>query len=306
MQPRFTHRKVLLIAFALTLAVAPVAAGADREPIYDESMDARAAIEAAVAKAGADNRRVLIQWGGNWCGWCYKLHDLFSTNEEIAQVLQYEYEVVMIDSNTNEALAKSMDVDFEGVPYLTVLDGSGKKLTDQETGALEIGDRHDPAKVLGFLNKWKAQPLDAEVELKSAVARAKAEGKAVFVDFSTVWCGWCRKLDAYLHTESIAQILEPHFVVLTIDQERMTNGQALRNRLSKGEGGGVPWFAFVGEDGEVIATSNGPNGNIGFPAEPEGQVHFKSMLAKAAPEITPEQQDALTAPLQKVFDEMNR
>jgi hypothetical protein len=205
----------------------------------------------------------------------------------------------MIDSNSNEALAKSMNVKFQGVPYLTVLDASGKKLTDQDTGSLEIGDKHDPAKVLAFLEKWKPEPLDANALFDEATARAKKNGKAVFVDFSTVWCGWCRHLDSYLHAESVANILEPNFEMLKIDQERMTNGEALRQRLSKGEGGGVPWFAFVDGNGEVIATSNGPNGNIGFPAEPSGQQHFMTMIDKAAPEITAEQRETLLTPLRE-------
>ena len=272
--------------------------GADRAPIYDESADAKALIAAAVAKAEANNKRVLVQWGGNWCGWCYKLHDLFESNEEIGKTLQYEYEVVMIDSNTNEALAKSMKVNFEGVPYLTVLDSSGKKLTDQDTGSLEVGDKHDPAKVLAFLEKWKPEPLDANQVFSEATARAKQEGKAVFVDFSTVWCGWCRHLENYLHSEQVARILEPHFEMLQIDQERMTNGEALRERLSKGEGGGVPWFAFVDGNGDVIATSNGPGGgNIGFPAEASGTEHFLSMIEKAAPKITAEEREKLAEPL---------
>ena len=42
-----------------------------------------------------------------------------------------------------------------GLPVLVVLDSEGKQLTTQETGQLEKGDRHDPAKVIAFLEKWK-------------------------------------------------------------------------------------------------------------------------------------------------------
>ena len=41
-----------------------------------------------VAKAGErakkDDKRILLMFGGDWCGWCHKLHDLFKTNREIA------------------------------------------------------------------------------------------------------------------------------------------------------------------------------------------------------------------------------
>src|SRR5262245_41667101 len=49
-----------------------------REPIYDEQADAKAQIGAALTKAKRHNTRVLIMFGGNWCGWCYKLHDVFT------------------------------------------------------------------------------------------------------------------------------------------------------------------------------------------------------------------------------------
>ena len=43
----------------------------------------------------------------------------------------------------------------QGLPVLVVLDGDGKQLTTQETGALEDGkSAHDPAKVIAFLQKW--------------------------------------------------------------------------------------------------------------------------------------------------------
>jgi hypothetical protein len=42
-----------------------------------------------------------------------------------------------------------------GLPVLVVLDSDGKQLTTQDTGQLEQGDHHDPAKVIAFLSKWK-------------------------------------------------------------------------------------------------------------------------------------------------------
>src|SRR5262249_23051927 len=43
-----------------------------RTPIYDETADARAEIDAALSRAQYDHKRVLVKFGGNWCGWCFK------------------------------------------------------------------------------------------------------------------------------------------------------------------------------------------------------------------------------------------
>ncbi|MCI0588218.1 MAG: thioredoxin family protein [Planctomycetes bacterium] len=161
-------------------------------PIYDESADAKKQIEAALARAKEENKRVLLVFGANWCGWCRKLDDLFKKNPEIARVLLYEYEKVLVDVgrfDKNEALAADLGapVRQNGIPFLTVLDAEGKPLANQETSSLEAGSAHDPAKVKTFLEKWAAPPLDAEKVLAEAVARAGKEGKRVFLRFGAPW-----------------------------------------------------------------------------------------------------------------------
>ena len=94
---------------------------AKKPTIYDEKADAKALISKAVAAAKHSNRRVLVQWGGNWCGWCVLLHDRFESDSKLARKLLYEYDVVHIDSNSNKELAESYGADLKknGVPYLT-------------------------------------------------------------------------------------------------------------------------------------------------------------------------------------------
>ena len=54
-----------------------------------------------------------------------------------------------------------------GIPYLTVLDDEGKPIANQDTGSLEDGPEHDPAKVKDFLTKFQAPPQDAAGRVKS-------------------------------------------------------------------------------------------------------------------------------------------
>ena len=37
-------------------------------------------------------------FGGDWCGWCHKLHELFASDAEIRKILSYEYVLVMVDT----------------------------------------------------------------------------------------------------------------------------------------------------------------------------------------------------------------
>jgi thiol:disulfide interchange protein len=166
----------------------------DEPAVYDEAADARADIAAALARAKADNKRVLVQWGANWCGWCVKLHELSRSDAKIARELLYEYEVVRVDVGRFDKhleLAAELGADFKahGVPYLTVLDADGKPLVQQETGALEVPgeSRHDPAKVLAFLAEHQAPYRDAGELYAAALAEARTKGKRLFVHIGAPW-----------------------------------------------------------------------------------------------------------------------
>ena len=70
---------------------------------------------------------MLVVFGGNWCGWCHKLHTFFAKNREVGTALRNEYEVVWIDigrNDRNQDLVQSYAGKLEGVPYLVVLDTS--------------------------------------------------------------------------------------------------------------------------------------------------------------------------------------
>jgi thiol:disulfide interchange protein len=135
---------------------AAVHAKTQRPSIYDESADGSKQIAEAVVLAGKEHKRVLLQFGANWCGWCHKLHTLFETDKSIAQVLRSNYVVALIDVNErhNEDLFKKYSAGGSGIPFIVILDTDGKYLHTQHTAVLEEGDHHSPQKVLAFLNEW--------------------------------------------------------------------------------------------------------------------------------------------------------
>ena len=78
-------------------------ADAKKPSIYDKNADAKEQLTAATARAERSNKRVLLMFGGDWCGWCHKLHDLFAQNADIRRLLSYEYELVMVDTKAPHA-----------------------------------------------------------------------------------------------------------------------------------------------------------------------------------------------------------
>ena len=148
----------LLILLAFRTGLAPDAPAKPTRPaIYDEAADGDKQVEEALAKAKQEDKRVLLMFGANWCGWCHKLHKLFESDAQIATKLKEAYVVVMIDVNKNHNANLNQRYGNPtrfGLPVLVVLDAAGKALTTQDTGKLEAGDHHDPAKVMAFLRQW--------------------------------------------------------------------------------------------------------------------------------------------------------
>ncbi|MBK8267452.1 MAG: thioredoxin family protein [Planctomycetes bacterium] len=286
----------LLTIGAIASAAGPDAKKSEKEnraDIYDRTADGEKQIAAALAEARHDHKRVLLQFGANWCGWCHKLHDLFAKDKAVARELLYEYVVVHIDvdkvdGKTHNAavVEKYGDPTKHGLPVLVVLDEDGNQLTTQETGSLEEGDHHDPAKVLTFLKKWHATPPTADELLSGGLKRAKAESKAVFVDFSAPWCGWCRRLDEYLHRPAMAKVFDSAFVTVKIDVDRFKGGKALNARHG-GDSAGLPFFVVLDADGKKVADSfAAPGQNVGFPAAPEEIAHFIKLVRRCAPKLS--------------------
>lgn len=276
----------------------PTAPKQAREPLYDPEADAKADIEAALAKARSQRKHVLVTFGGNWCGWCYKLHDAMKENDDLARLLRNEYVQVLVDVRANRELLRGFGKDNHkhGVPFLTVLDANGAVLTNQNTGDLEDGPRHDVAKVRAFLEQWAPERLDAESVFKRACERAKQESKSVLLHAGAPWCGWCGRLEDFLHQN--ASLLDKDYVVVKIDIERMDHGSEVVQRLRTTDGG-IPWMIILSPDGVAQITSEGPDGNIGCPVVPAEIDHFMKMLDVTKRRLTSADLTALEESLQK-------
>lgn len=132
--------------------------------IYNPNADAKADIAAAVKKAKAENKHVLLQIGGNWCPWCVKMHKLFESDSTINKALHSNYVFVMVNySKENKNLPLLKELEFPqrfGFPSLVVLNQEGKRIHTQATGLLESGDGYDHEKIKGFLKSWTVKALD--------------------------------------------------------------------------------------------------------------------------------------------------
>ena len=125
--------------------------------VYDPKRDAAKDLEATVKRAKAENRRILIQLGGNWCGWCRAMSRFFHENENVAAKLQADFIIMKVnysDENRNSFFLRDFP-DFESFPHLYVLDSNGKVIHSQPTEGFErTGTRYNEKGILQFLDAW--------------------------------------------------------------------------------------------------------------------------------------------------------
>ncbi|WP_076344263.1 thioredoxin family protein [Paludisphaera borealis] len=293
---------VVGLSFAFGSPAGADDAPAKRKSIYDAKADAKVQVEKATARAKHDGKRVLLMFGGDWCGWCHRLHTLFQENTEIRSLLFNEYELVMIDTKAPNAQTyldqSSKDYSSVGYPFLAVLDADGKVLTGQRTGPLEEGDHHDPKKVKDFLTKWQIEPKDADALVRETLSRAASEDKRVFLTFGAPWCGWCHKLEDFLAKPDITALLEHDFLVVKVDVDRMKNGKEVMERYRPKESQGIPWFVVLDAKGEKHGTADAAFGNIGYPLEPK-EIDAFMTLFESQGKLQPAQISELRKGLEK-------
>ncbi len=132
---------------------------AQRRFIYDANADAHAQIREALEQAAREHKRVILDFGGNWCGDCIVL-DMYFHEEPNAALLAANYVLVDIDIgqyDKNLDLAEQYEIPLKlGVPALAVLSAHGRLLYSQKNGEFEKMRRMDPQSVTNFLEQWKA------------------------------------------------------------------------------------------------------------------------------------------------------
>jgi thiol:disulfide interchange protein len=182
MQPN--HRITLLSAVALLAlaafgcksnpstsspATSATAAAPVRQPVtippavkkhlYSAEANPQVDITAALKQASVEHKRVILDFGGDWCGDCQVL-DIYFHQTPNADLLEKNFVLVHVDIGHFD---KNLDITNKykvplnkGVPALAVLDPPGKLVYSQQ--AAEFGDMRYmyPASVTDFLNKWKA------------------------------------------------------------------------------------------------------------------------------------------------------
>ena len=124
-----------------------------RDPIRDGNDALKIALE--------NNRKVLIEVGGEWCAWCHKLNKFIHSHPELKKDFFNTFVLLKVnvsDENDNKAFLKVFPPVY-GYPHMFVTDHNGKILESKDTADFLDNKRYSVAKFYDFINKWKANKL---------------------------------------------------------------------------------------------------------------------------------------------------
>jgi thiol:disulfide interchange protein len=157
-----------LVALTVTPQPQAVAQIIDKvnKNLYSETANPTADIAAALVRARREHKRVLLDFGGNWCGDCQVL-DIYYHQSPNAELLAKNFIVVHVNighMDKNVDVAKKYNVPItKGVPALAVIDANGNLLYSEREKEFE---HPTPEAITAFLNRWK--PVNKAAPLKKS------------------------------------------------------------------------------------------------------------------------------------------
>ena len=134
------------------------AAPVQARDLYPAPTQAESDLQAALEQAGSAHKRLLVDFGGNWCPDCHVLDHYFHDANN-ASLLEANYILVHVNIghlDENLKIADRYEIPLKkGVPALAVLDEHGRLLYSQKTGEFEAMRHMQSAAVTEFLTHWK-------------------------------------------------------------------------------------------------------------------------------------------------------
>lgn len=165
--------RILVLGCLASFLGAATSAGAEYPAlgmdVFEPGADAELQIDAALEKAKAESKRIVLMFGHNRSVWSRRLNDHFESDPELMTRFRRDFVLVKVDVNwqkdrtMNRFTVERFDKPTRmGIPALVLLDAEGEKLAEQDTGELEApGGRggYVREKLLALFAAW-APPRD--------------------------------------------------------------------------------------------------------------------------------------------------
>lgn len=95
--------------------------------------------------------------------------------------------------------------------------------------------------------------LEGMKQIKEAVARAKASGKHVFIQYGGNWCPWCIKFDAFVKADTgLMRVVDRNYISVKLNYDQTNRNDAANEYLGNPSRFGFPVFIILNGEGKVL------------------------------------------------------
>ncbi|MEQ8742050.1 thioredoxin family protein [Parasphingorhabdus sp.] len=160
-------RFLFLLLLAMAAMTAPESARAEQTAAahpearpFEESADATAQVDAALARAQLNEKRLILVMGANWCHDSRGLAGWFA-QPRFAAMLEAKYELVYVDvghRDRNIDIARRFDLkSIKGTPTVLVLSSSGNLLNRQSAPKWRDAASREQDDIFAYFDQFAAE-----------------------------------------------------------------------------------------------------------------------------------------------------
>lgn len=139
-----------------TATPAPVKQSTSSAPAYNPASDPAADLQKAMGVAQKENKRILVEVGGEWCVWCHIMDRFYDSHPALLKLREDHYVLLKVnfsEENQNKAFLSQYPA-VPGYPHIFILESDGTLLHSQNTSELEDGQSYNEKNFTAFLVDW--------------------------------------------------------------------------------------------------------------------------------------------------------
>jgi hypothetical protein len=271
--------------------------------LFSYDMTPKRQFEKAVSRAATTKQNLLVIFTSPGDPFLREFLRLKEGSEDFGKIMEH-YQLLAIDCSGSQFQDASLLADELGIQLdnseansrFCVFDVKGK-LLNEIVSRSDNGDMLPREPLLDLLcNNIPQSPNSLEL-YNAALQSAEAEGKLVLLQVSGPNCGPCQSMHTFL--EATRTQWSKDFVWLELDQ-RWPATETITDRLATKKLDMIPWYAILGCDGNVLATSIDQSGkSMGFPGSAKSRSYFRDLIAKHGTRMNDEDLSTMFAELDK-------
>lgn len=231
-------------------------------------------------KAKTRKKLIFLDAQTTWCRPCIMMAKDIFTLDSVADYYNANFINVSMDMEKTDGPALVKKYGVKGFPTFLYIDGDGKLVHSDggyqeadrfmQNGRTALGNKASGSvtKVIPFAEasfvpaSGSPTPANAsdtamhftEGTWAGLLTRAKQQGKLIFVDANTSWCGPCKQMRREIFPQkAVAQLYNRNFINVDLDMEK---GEGIDFRKKYGVKA-YPTFLYINGDGEVVHKTVG-------------------------------------------------